>query len=161
MARGTRIVVTPDVGKFEEGVVAAGQTFTPGMIVQSDPSVALQGGRHTYKLYDADLDGGRPKGKTVIVVEDRYQGKTVSDTYAAGARFFGFTPWPGCEINLLLADVAGTGDDHAAGEVIIPKDTTGKWIATTGSPEMEPAKILETVTDPVADTLVWCEWIGF
>lgn len=160
-ARGNRIILTPDRGFWVEGIVNAGETFYPGMGVQMDPSQALQGGRHVHKIYNADADGGRPKGPIIIVTEDIKQGKNTGDSYAAGERFQGFIPLPGCELNLLLENIAGTADDHAAGEILMLNDGTGKWIAATGSPETEPAMHLDTVTDPTADTLSWCVWTGY
>lgn len=162
MARGNCILVSAPRGKFLwEGIIAAGETPKPGQIVQMDPSVDLVGGRHTWKIYNADADGGRPKGPLIVLLEDSYQGKTVSDAYAAGDRAFGYIPLPGDELNLLLGDVAGTADDHTKGEILIVDDTTGKLVATTGTPETEVAMLLETVTDPAADTLAWCIWTGY
>src|SRR5678815_560648 len=161
MARGNEILIGPGTepkGRYVEGIVAAGQTFYPGMAVQIDPTIALVGGKWTHKIFDADADGGRPKGPIVIVLNDPMQGKVLTDSYAAGTRFFGYIPLPGDELNLLLLNITGTADDHAVGEILIIDDTTGKFIATTGSPETEPAMLLEAVTDPLADTLVWCIW---
>jgi hypothetical protein len=164
MARGSEIIVYPGTepnGHFKEGIVNTGQTLYPGMVVQEDPTQALQGGRFVWKIYDADADGGRPKGELIIILADSLQGKTVNDPYAAGDRCFGYVPCAGDELNLLILNIAGTADDHAAGEMLIPDDTTGKFIATTGSPELECAQLLETITDPVADTLAWCKWTGY
>ena len=66
----------------------------------------------------------------------------------------------GEELNLLIENIAGTGDDHAIGEILMVNDCIGKLIATTGSPETEVAYLKETITDPTADTLAWCEWSG-
>lgn len=163
MARGNRTIVTADPkGQFEEFIVPASVTLYAGMAVTKDPSVALQGGKFTCKIYDADIDGGRPKGAVFIVTEELLAlwGKHWDTGYTAGGRCSAYSPRAGEELNLLLADVAGTADDHAVGEILIIKDTTGKFIATTGSPEQEVAMLLEVVTDPVADTRVWCEWTG-
>lgn len=161
MARGNGIIVTADPrGVFGEGVVAAGETFYPGMIVQRDPTVALAGGRPTYKIYNRDADGDQPLGSFWVVRHDYLQGKTVSDSIAAGTRCFVYSPVAGEELNLLIENLAGTADDHTAGEILMVNDGTGKLIATTGSPETEVAALLETITDPTADTLAWCEWTG-
>ena len=85
-------------------------------------------------------------------------GQTMDTAYAAGDRAFGYIPLPGDELNLLLGDVSGTADDHTKGEILIIDDGTGEFIATTGSPEEEVAQLLETITDPTADTLAWCVW---
>lgn len=163
MARGNCIIIngTEPKGRFMEGYIAAGETPKPGMILQIQSATALKSGRHTFEIYNADQDGGRPKGPFYVLCEDAYQGKTVDDAYAAGDRAFLYTPLPGDELNLLLLNIAGTADDHTKGEMLIVDDTTGKMIATTGSPETEVAQLLETVTDPVADTLAWCLWTGY
>lgn len=162
MARGSTIVVSPfPKGHYVEGILGVGVTPKPGQIVQIDASVALVGGRHTWKLYDADADGGRPKGPFIVMTEDAEQGRTVDDAYVAGERGFGYIPVPGDELNLLVANLAGTADDHVKGEVLIVDDTTGKMIATTGTPETEVAVLLEDITDPTADTLAWCQWTGY
>lgn len=162
MARGNSILVTEnwDNCALIEGIIAAGETPKPGTIVQKQSATALIGGRHTLEIYNADADGGNPKGPYYLLLEDHYQGKTVSDAYAAGEHCFATIPRHGNEYNLLLLNIAGTGDDHTKGEVLIIDDTTGKFIATTGSPEQEVAQLLETVTDPTADTLSWCVWQG-
>jgi hypothetical protein len=82
----------------------------------------------------------------------------MSDPYTAGERLFLICPRAGDELNLLISNIAGTGDDHTAGEILIIDDTTGEFIATTGSPEEEVAQLQETITDPTADTLAWCTW---
>lgn len=162
MARGNGIIVSAEPkGRYMEGFIASGETPKPGTILQIQVATALRGGRHTFEIYNADADGGRPKGPFYVLLPDECRGKTASDAYAAGDRCFLYTPLPGDELNLLLLDIAGTGDDHTKGETLIVDDTTGKLIATTGTPETEVAMLLETVTDPTADTLAWCIWTGF
>lgn len=162
MARGSTIIVTAQPrGVFTQGYIAAGETPKPGTILQKQSATALKGGLFTYEIYNADADGGRPKGPIYLLLEDGYQGRTVDDAYAAGEFCWLYTPIQGEEYNLRLLDVAGTGDDHTKGEMLIIDDTTGKMIATTGTPETEVAQLLETITDPTADTLAWCVWTGF
>lgn len=161
MARGNRIIITPERCFKVEGIIASGETPKPGQIVQIQAATAVNGGRHTWEIYNADADGGRPKGPFILLCEDLLQGKTTSDAYAAGDRAFGAILMPGCEFNGLLLNIAGTADDHALGEILIVDDTTGKFIATTGSPETEYAMLLEAVTDPTADTLAWMIATGY
>lgn len=162
MSRRNEIIVTADPkGRFFEGFVATGETFYPGMLVQMDPTVALVGGRHTCKVYDRDADGDRPKGPFIVVLSDMMQGKATSDSYAAGARFFGYIPLAGDELNLLYKNVTGTADDVAAGDIMEVDDATGKLIVSTSTPETEVAMALEAITDPTADTLLWCIWSGY
>lgn len=161
--RGTRIIVTADPkGQFEEGVVAAGQTFYPGLIVQRDPAVALKAGRHTYKLYTRDADGNLPRGSYWVVTEELNAtiGKAYTESYGAGERVSLYSPRAGEELNLMVSNLAGTGDDHALDEILMVDSGTGELIATTGTPESEVAQLLEAITDPTADTLAWCQWTG-
>ncbi len=161
MARGNEIIVSAEPkGHFIEGFIGSGLTPKPGTIMQFDVSIALKGGRFTWKLYDADADGGRPKGPFIVLLPDWLQGRLATTAYAAGEKCFGYIPLPGDELNLLLLDIAGTADDHAIGETLIVDDTTGKLIATTGSPETEIAVALEAIVDPTADQLLWCQWTG-
>lgn len=164
MARGNEILVNGQdpKGRFSEGFAKSGQTIYPGMIVQKDPTVALKGGRHTYKIYDRDLDGDRPAGAFWVVLNDLHAmlGNAVGVAIPDGGRLEVYAPLPGDELNLLKGDVAGTGDDFTAGDLLIVDDGTGKVILTTGTPETEVAMALESIVDPTADVLVWCEWTG-
>ena len=162
MAKGNSILITQnrDNEALIHGKIAAGETPKPGTILQKQSATALIGGRHTLEIFNADADGTMPKGPYYLLIEDAYQGKTVSDAYAAGEDCTCVIPRHGDEYNLLLLNIAGTADDHTKGEVLIIDDTTGKFIATTGTPEDEVAQLLETITDPTADTLAWCVWQG-
>lgn len=166
--RGSTIVLStngPPRGSWREMTVKTGQTFYPGMAVQTDSSVALVEGVHTAKIYDADIDGGRPKGALYVVTEilQVEQGKTITDSIAAGERCMCYCPLPGDQLNILLGDVAGTGSpsDFAAEDIVIPDDTTGLFILSTGTPEIEPFKLLETQADLTANSLCWAEYTGY
>lgn len=160
MSKGNRIVLTPDRGWPVEGYLQSGQTVSPGMVMQYDPTQALIGNRQAWKIYVPGADGGAPAGPYIILREDFLQGKTMTDAYgtAVGTHLFGWIPLPGCELNVLYLDIAGTADDHAAGELGIVKNNSGKFIATTGSPASQPVMLMETVTDPIADFLGWVIW---
>jgi hypothetical protein len=167
--RGKRIVVQSDPkGNWAQGYVKSGETFYPGMLVCKDPSVALVGGKHTYKAYAEGTDGYRPAGAIWIVTEQNLvlkgEGITDLDTfddYPAGELASFYCPLPGDELNLLFKNVTGTGDDVAVGDKLTPDSGSGKLIVTTGTVEIEPAMALEALTDPTTDTLIWCEWSGF
>ena len=160
MANGSRIIQTQSRGFPVEGIVNAGETLYPGMIVQIDPTQSAQGETFIMKIYNRDADGDRPAGPHIVVCEDIHQGLTTADSYAAGARFPGFVPLAGCRLNLLFKNVSGTADDVVAGDLFIVDDATGKMIVTTGTVEAEVAMALEAVTDPTADTLVDSIWSG-
>lgn len=159
--RGSEIIVSANPhGRFMEGIISG--TPKPGTIVQLDLSVAPQGGRFTWKVYDRSADGDRPAGPFIVLLEDRFNGnRTYESAYASGDRCFGYVPLPGDELNLRFKDIAGTADDHAAGEMLIVDDGSGLMIATTGSPQTEVAINMEAITDPVADTLGWVTWTGY
>ncbi|MGL6095039.1 MAG: hypothetical protein ACRC7O_04465 [Fimbriiglobus sp.] len=159
MARGNGIIVSAEPkGSWTEGYYGVGVTPKPGQIVQVDLSVPMIGGRHTYKLYARTASGDRTAGPAYVTLPDDLRGKDNSTAMAAGDRAFLYSPEAGDELNLLLADVAGTADDHTAGEILMIQNNTGKLIATTGSPQEDVAVLMETVTDPAADTLAWVTW---
>lgn len=164
--RGSKIIVTADPkGQFDEGYVATGETHYPGQVLQRDASVALKGGRWTYKIYVPGADGENPLGSYWVVTEHMLvlQGKGITsstsfDSFAAGDRIQIYSPRAGEELNMLVGNLSGTGDDHTIGEKMMVDNSTGKLIATTGTPEDEVAQLLETITDPTADTLAWVQW---
>lgn len=163
MARGNCTVVSanPRVDGFTEGYVKSGETHYPGLVVQRDTSVALKGGRPTFKLYARDADGDHPVGPFYVVTEKLQAsvGKTMSDSIAAGDREMVYAPLPGDELNLVISNVSGTAT-VAAGTLLIPDSGTGELVVTTGSPETEVALLLEDVVDNAADQLGWCQWTG-
>lgn len=161
MARGSNqiIVSSEPRGSFMEGFVKTGETFYPGMIVQKDVSVALRQGRHTYQIYNVAADGDPTPGPLYVVLNDYLRGNLVSSSIAAGERVFLYCPQAGDELNLLVENISGTADDHTKGEGLMVNDGSGKLIATDGA-QKTVAQLLETITDPTADTLAWCEWRG-
>lgn len=159
MARGNCIVVSAEPnGRFEEGIIASGQTPKPGTVMQRDPTVALQGGRHTYKIYDRASTGDDFAGSLWVLREDYLQGKANTEAYAAGDRCFLYSPQAGDELNIIVKNLAGTADDHAAGALLSVDDTTGKLVAAAGA--SSPFQLLEAITDPTADTLAWVQFRG-
>lgn len=158
MARGNKILVSAEPkGHFTEGYIS-GSGVKPGMIVERDLSLPMIGGRHGYRVYQPGTDGERRE--VIIVLEDYLQGRLASDAYSDGDHIFLYSPVAGDEMNILLLNLSGTADDHLIGEMVMPDTGTGKFIATTGSPEMEPFRLLEAVTDPTADTLAWAVCTG-
>lgn len=159
MARGNGIIVSANpLGMYDEGFIKTGETPKPGVVLQIDASVALVGGRHTYKQYARDADGNRPDGPICILLHDYLQGKTPNDAYVAGTRCFVYIPKDGEEFNMWILNLSGTADDHAIGELLSIDSGTGKLVADTG--ESQPFKLLEVITDPTADTLAWVRFVG-
>jgi hypothetical protein len=116
-------------------------------------------GRFTYEPYNADADGNQRL--VAILLPDALQGKTYADAYVTGSRCFMYVPIAGEEFNMRVLDIAGTGDDFAIGDLLIINDGDGLLIDTTGSPESEPFICLETVDNPTADHLMWCQYTGY
>ncbi len=163
MARGYGIIVSAEPrGRFTEGKLDTGITPKPGTILQIKVSAGIDdNGRFTFEIFNVDADGGRPKGPLFILLPDDLRGVIATVAFAAADSVVCYTPIAGEEFNILLLDIVGTGDDHTKGEMLIIDDTTGKLIATTGSPETEPFMLLETVTDPSADTLAHVIYTGY
>lgn len=161
MARGTnQILVSSELeGRRMEGFVKAGQTFTPGIIVMRDPTVALRQGRHTYKIYDRTT-GDPTGGPAYVVRQDYLRGDLVTQTYGPGERCFLYELDEGDEVNLLVKNLAGTADDHALGEMLMIDANTGKMVVSDGTKQKEVAMLQEAIVDPIADTLAWCIWRG-
>ena len=162
MARGNEIIVSARPGgRFLEGPLTTGSTPKPGTILQIDASAGIDDNGHfSFEPFNADADGGRPKGPLFVLLPNN-RGGDATTAYADSDHCFVYCPLPGEELNCLLQDVTGTADDHAIGEILIVDDGTGKLIATTGTPETEPFMLLETVTDPTADTLAHVIYTGY
>lgn len=162
MARGNNIIVSAfPQGKKVEGYIGAGLTPVPGTIMQIDFSVAMVGGKHTWKAYTPGTDGDRPTGPLIVLDFDQKQGRTATAAYVDGDRAFGYIPQAGDELNLLVADAAGTGDVHNPGDVYMVDTGTGKLIATTGTPNTKPFVQLDSAFTPTADTLTWVIYTGY
>ena len=159
MAQGNEIVVTAEPrGQFLEGIVSG--TPKPGTVMQVAAATEPQSGRFTWEVYNADADGNQRI--IAVLLPDALQGKTATDAYVTGSRCFLYCPLPGELLNMLLQDVAGTGDTYAIGDIFIVDDGTGKLIATTGSPEAEPFVLMETISTPLAaDALELCMFTGY
>lgn len=157
MARGAKIVVNADAkGSFEWGYLASAEK--PGTVMQVDPTVAIKGGKHTWKVATPGADGGLPIGPFAVLDYNPYQGKDANTAYAVGDFAKLYLPLRGDELNLLFYNQAGTADDVALGDALIVKDAVGKVFKTTGSPAVKIAVALEALVDPTADQLIWCRW---
>lgn len=155
------IVVTSDPkGRFVDCVVDG--TPKPGTIMQLKAGTAKNGlGLFTYEAYNRDADGNRPQGAIAILREKNIIGQGVNSAYVAGEIGHLYFPLPGDELLAILADVAGTGDPHTVGEILMVDDGTGKLIATTGTPETEPFVLLESFAALTADVLAHVQFSGF
>ena len=157
MALGKEIIVSADPkGVFLEGIIEG--TPKPGTCMQIKAGTAMVGGRFTYEVYNPGADGEqRP---VIVLLPDQLQGRLATDAYVTGTRGFMYCPAMGEELNMLVANISGTADDHTIGEVLMIDNSTGLLVTTTGSPEMESFICLEAATDPTADALLLCMYTG-
>ena len=156
MALGNKIVLTErEKGVQLEGTISG--TPKPGTVMEI-VATALVNGRPTFRVYQPGTDGDRRP--IIVCLPDELNGQLATTAYADGDHGFFYVPVPGQELNMLVADVSGTGDDHAIGDIMIVDTGTGKLIVTTGSPESEPFILLEAATDPTADALMRCFYTG-
>ena len=144
------IIVSPNPRGVFLPVIVTG-TPKPGTMMEITPATEPVNGIYTARVYQPGTDGKRRP--LMILIEDQESGKRVTDAYVTGTLGKIYIPAPGEWLQVLLADVSGTGDAHAIGERLIADTGTGKFIATTGSPEVEPFIVMETVAAPTADTL--------
>lgn len=161
MARGNGIIVSSEPrGVFKEGIVSG--TPKPGTCMQLVAATEMIGGRFTWQAYDAAVDGDQRL--VAVLLPDDLQGRLATDAYADGERCFLYCPAPGEELNMLVKDVSGTGEDFAIGDLFEIDDGTGKLIDTTGTPESECFVCLETLAATnqfAADHLVHCMFTGY
>lgn len=143
-------------GKIFEGIISG--TPKPGTCMSMTSAEPDGSGRNTYEPWNGGADG--EQDEVIVLLEDIFQGKTKDDAYADGSRGRFYIPLPGDELLVLVANIAGTGDAFAIKDKLMIDDGTGKLIATTGTPEMEPFKVLETVSALTEDTLVLCRATG-
>jgi len=155
--KGSSIIVSTDPqGVFVEGYVSG--TPKPGTVMQKKASTDPVGGRFTYEVYAPGADG---KAATVyVLLPDDLQGANYSNAYTTGKACRLYVPAPGEDLNMLVADVSGTGDDHYIGERLMIQNSTGKLITYTGTPDMCSFECNEATTDPTADALLWCTYTG-
>ena len=147
-ARGNKVIISNDPkGVFLSGIVVG--TPKPGTVMEI-ATPFYQGGLHSYQVYQPGTDGLRNRA-VIVLLEDDLQGLTLDDAATTLTLRQFYVPAAGEELNMLFANVSGTADDHAVGEVLIVDTGTGKLIATTGSPQSEPFINLAAVTDPTAD----------
>ena len=157
MAVGNEIVVSGNPkGVFLEGTVNG--TPKPGTVMQINAATEPVGGRHDWTAFNADADGDQ---RLVAVLDiDHLQGKIATDAYVDGDRCFLYCPAAGEELNVLVANISGTSDSFAIGDLLIVNDGDGLLVATTGTPESEPFVVMETKAAITVDTLIHCIYTG-
>jgi len=161
---GTIILSPEPRGRFLDVIING--TPKPGVVMQPDLGVEKVGGKFTYEVANTSADGVNPIGPIAVLLNDELQGKPINstplltDAYVDGKLGRVYFPLPGDELLMQLQDVAGTGDDHTIGEVLMVDDGTGQLLVTTGV-DCEPFVCLETITDPAADSWAHVMFSGY
>lgn len=150
------IIVSGGNGVFRECIVSG--TPKPGTCMTPLAATEPVNGVFTYEVFNRDADGNQ--AVVAVLLEDTLQGYGVSQAYVTGTRGMLYFPQPGDHLQMLVKNIAGTGDSFAIGDILIIDDGTGTLVATTGTPEMESFVVLETQAALTSDTLVLCEYTG-
>jgi hypothetical protein len=160
MAKGSEIIVSANPqGVFLEGTIYG--TPKPGTVMMIK-ATALIGGRPVWAVYDVSADG--IPGIVAVLLPDTLQGQLATAAYVTGTRCFLYCPIAGEELNMLVADVSGTGtsgtEAKAVGDVMMIDDGTGKLVDDS-SGSSKPFVLLEAQTEPIsADALLHCMYTG-
>ncbi len=155
-ARNNKIILSAHPsGKFAEGTIFG--TPKPGTVL-SVKTPFYEGGWHLWEPFS--YSSGH-KRLIAVLLEDELQGASIDTAYVTGTRCFIYYPVMGDELNMLIADLAGTGADntHAALEQLMVQTATGKLIADS-SGESEPFMLLEATTTTTDDVLAPCVYTG-
>ncbi len=154
VSQNTIVLSSPAKGVFMEGTLSG--VAKPGQMLQIKAGT-LSLGRPTFEPYNQTGDGYRASGP-MILCENWLLGVPVTTAFADGERVQVYIPQTGEEINVLAANLTGTGsgtdDAFAAGDKLMPDDGTGKFVKATGTVETAPFTVMSTVTAITSDTLV-------
>lgn len=158
--KGETIIINSEPkGVFKEGIISG--TPKPGTVMELVPSTVPVGGRFTWRAVTSRSANGA-KGLMAVLLEDKLQGKLITDAYVSGTRGFLYCPIAGEELNMLLDYPGGTGtsDEDDIGELLTFENGTGKLIPA-GSYASAPFMLLENLDTAItADTLVWTMYLG-
>lgn len=181
MAKGAAIIVSGQArGVFKEGIING--TPKPGQMMTIKPAVAPVGSVFTWEAFLATNSGSggtvkdAVKRLVTVLLGDDLQGSNSTTAYVSGARGYLYCPAPGEDLNMLVADFAGTSSASeliAIGDLFCAQNGTGKLIKNTLVntrfdsgflvPDSLPwtAKEATTLaTDYTTDTLTWMMFNG-
>lgn len=169
MSNGTRILVTSKPRGVFEDIKVVG-TPKPGTLMEIKPSTDPVANIFSYQPYGTQADSSGQyvandgdKKAIAILVERDQDGKTFDDAYVDGDMGRIYWPVMGEQFNMLVQDIAGTGDDHIIGEeMMAANDTTplGTLLIADSDAEAHPFTLLEASTDPTDDAHMWCRFNG-
>lgn len=151
------IIHTSNPRGVTEEIIISG-TPKPGTCMTIKAAVEPIGNKFNYEVFNDSADG--VQNEVAILLEDELTGRLVTEAWAADQTARVYFPIMGEQFQMLLKNIAGTGDAFAIGDKLIIDDGTGLLIATTGTPEMEPFVVIETQVALTADTLVLVRYTG-
>jgi hypothetical protein len=143
-------------GVFLEGYISG--TPKPGTVMEIKAATEPVNNRFTWEVANYGADGDQRL--VAVLLEKEHEGKIATDAYADGDWGYLYVPIAGEQLNMLVANIAGTGDLFAIGDLLMVDDGTGKLVATTGTPESEAFMCLETAAALSEDTHLRCMYTG-
>lgn len=125
--RGSSVIASACPRGHREECIISG-TPLPGTCAEIVPSTIDVGGVFTYR--NVTRSNGA-KGPVVVFLEDRQQGKLITDAYVSGTRGFLYWPVAGEELNLLVRETVGTGTagEENVGDLLAIEKATGELMA--------------------------------
>ena len=153
---GTIIVSSNPKGHFEECIIVG--TPKPGQCMTILAATEPVNGKFSVEPFNRSADG--EQAEIGVLLENELEGSLITTAYVTGTLGRIYYPAMGELLQMLVANIAGTGDAFAIGDMTIVDDGTGKLVATTGSPEMESFRIMETQAALTADLHVLCQFTG-
>jgi hypothetical protein len=153
MSKGNTIIVSTEPrGRKFEGIVSG--TPAPGTLMEPVPATEPIGGRFTFRFYQPSADGDpRP---VIVLLDDSLQGFLMTTAYVTGTEAFLYCPIVGELLNMLVRDIAGTGDSHAIGDRFQGGHADGKLVVQSTSANASIFTCMETAAAPVADVILLC-----
>lgn len=153
MAKGSLILINGSEGKgrYVSGIIYG--TPLPGTQMQIKAATEPVNGLFTFE----PCSTAGKNAPAAILLQDENQGGSATTAYVTGTVGRLYFPIAGDELNLLFANISGTGDTFAIGASVCVNNA-GKFVATTGTPYQNHT-VEETVSTALtADALVACRW---
>lgn len=150
------VIVSGGRGVKRECIVSG--TPKPGTCMTVKAATEPVNGVFTYEVFNMGADGVR--AAVAVLLEDELQGYGLGQAYVTGKRGMLYFPEPGDLLQMLVKNITGTADAFAIGDVMIIDEDGGLLIDTTGTPESEPFRIMETQAAITEDTYILCEYQG-
>ncbi len=152
MSRGSGIILSSNPkGVFLSGI--AGDTSKPGTIMQVALATERIGNNFTYIASAPGTDGY--KVLCAVMIESSKFGLSVGTAAVSGQLIEMYVPASGEDINVLVGEVAGTGNSYAIGDKLIIDAEDGLLVPFTGSPQDTPFIMMETLTQVSGSYLAW------